>query len=155
MMNKQWKSFFFCLFSVGLFLTSFVGETFAQQPPTLSWRDLLQFDYKTGEIPPSLKELQGRGVRIPGFIVPLEGDQDTVSEFLLVPTLGACVHVPAPPPNQIVHVKLPKGKSFDGDIYNAVWVTGTLQISNFKSELADASYSMTGLDVQPYSVFKN
>jgi uncharacterized protein len=51
------------------------------------------------------KSLEGATVRLPGFIVPLEGVKDgSVSEFLLVPYFGSCIHVPPPPPNQIVYV---------------------------------------------------
>jgi hypothetical protein len=53
--------------------------------------------------------LDGTKVRIPGYIVPLEADdQGRLTEFFLVPFLGACIHVPPPPPNQIVYVKLPQ-----------------------------------------------
>ncbi len=51
------------------------------------------------------KSLDGATVRLPGFIVPLEGVKSgDVSEFLLVPYFGSCIHVPPPPPNQIVYV---------------------------------------------------
>ena len=54
-------------------------------------------------------ELNGSTVKIPGFVIPLEGDENTVTEFLLVPYFGACIHVPPPPPNQIIYVKFPQG----------------------------------------------
>ncbi|MGL4829805.1 MAG: DUF3299 domain-containing protein, partial [Vibrio sp.] len=48
-------------------------------------------------------ELNGSRVKIPGFVIPLEGDDQKVTEFLLVPYFGACIHVPPPPPNQIIY----------------------------------------------------
>ncbi|MCB1814569.1 MAG: DUF3299 domain-containing protein, partial [Candidatus Competibacteraceae bacterium] len=49
-------------------------------------------------------QLDGRDVRIPGFLLPLNYEGEKVTEFLLVPVVGACIHVPPPPPNQMVHV---------------------------------------------------
>ena len=45
------------------------------------------------------KALHGAYIRMPGFIIPLELDADGVIEFVLVPYVGACIHVPPPPPN--------------------------------------------------------
>ena len=50
-------------------------------------------------------ELNGCEVRLPGYLVPLEGQAGEWKEFLLVPYFGACIHSPPPPANQIVHVK--------------------------------------------------
>ena len=64
--------------------------------------------------------------RIPGYVVPLEESKAGLTEFLLVPYFGACIHTPPPPSNQIIHVKPrqpPKGfRSMD-----TVWVSGTLE----------------------------
>jgi hypothetical protein len=74
----------------------------------VTWADLNKLNYKTGEMPESLRQLIGKSVKIPGFAVPLEGDGgfDYIKEFLLVPTFGACIHVPPPPPNQVIQVIL-------------------------------------------------
>ena len=55
------------------------------------------------------QEIDGAHVRIPGYLLPLELENDEATEFLLVPYQGACIHTPPPPPNQIVHVKLESG----------------------------------------------
>jgi hypothetical protein len=52
------------------------------------------------------KKLDEQEVRIPGFVVPLEGDAKTVTAFLLVPYFGACIHVPPPPTNQVIYVSV-------------------------------------------------
>jgi hypothetical protein len=54
--------------------------------------------------------LNGQRVRIAGFVVPLERKGEQILEFLLVPYFGACIHVPPPPANQIIHV-VPKSPS--------------------------------------------
>ncbi len=48
------------------------------------------------------QELNGSTVKVPGFVIPLEGDENMVTEFLLVPYFGACIHVPPPPPDKII-----------------------------------------------------
>ncbi len=54
---------------------------------------------------PVVKSLDGQQVKLPGYIVPLEvNEEGRTTEFLLVPYYGACIHVPPPPPNQIVHI---------------------------------------------------
>lgn len=116
---------------------------------TVLWQDLVQLNVQTGAIPPALQKLEGEQVKIPGFIVPLDGDENYVTEFLLVPTMGACVHVPAPPPNQIVHVKMPHGLPVDM-IYDPLWVTGQLRISSVQSDLAEAGFSLSGIEAEIY-----
>ena len=62
---------------------------------------------------PVVKALDGQSVSLPGFVVPLEGDSELITEFLLVPYFGACIHVPPPPPNQLVHVTIKGGVPID------------------------------------------
>jgi hypothetical protein len=96
------------------------------------------------------QELDGAGVRIPGFIVPLDiGKDGLVSEFFLVPYFGACIHVPPPPPNQIVYVKVDKGIALDS-IYEAYWVTGKLKVARKSTQLGAAAYSLAATKVEIY-----
>jgi uncharacterized protein len=78
--------------------------------------------------PPSglVSTFNGRQVRIAGFVVPLGFDQTEVNEFLLVPFVGACIHVPPPPPNQIILVRSQEPVEIGG-LFDAVWVTGEFQ----------------------------
>ena len=95
-------------------------------------------------------ELDGKLVKIPGFIVPLDVAKDgTVSEFFLVPYFGACIHVPPPPPNQIVYVNAPKGIALDS-IYEAYWITGTMKMQNKSTRLGAAAYSLSADKVEIY-----
>ncbi len=115
----------------------------------VGWGVLNQLNYRTGLASPALQELNGSIVRVPGYIVPLDGDEKAVTEFLLVPTLGACIHVPPPPPNQIIHVLMEPGVDV-GLLFMPVWITGQLTIAHKTSELAEASYSMDGLKAEEY-----
>jgi hypothetical protein len=64
---------------------------------------------------------------MPGYVLPLEYSGLKVTEFLLVPWVGACIHTPPPPPNQIVHVVLHEGDAFESrSMYEPVWVTGEM-----------------------------
>lgn len=101
----------------------------------------------TGRVVP---EMDGTKGRIPGFVVPLKTTEDMrILEFFLVPYYGACIHVPPPPPNQIIHVKSKKGFKL-GALYDPVWIQGTLEIERTENAVASASYSISGADVTPY-----
>jgi hypothetical protein len=68
----------------------------------------------------------GKQIRIAGFVVPLSFDQTETSEFLLVPYVGACIHVPPPPPNQIILVRSREPVEV-GTPFDPVCVTGEIQ----------------------------
>ncbi|MBU0500566.1 MAG: DUF3299 domain-containing protein [Gammaproteobacteria bacterium] len=107
---------------------------------------------KVWKAAPVVEAMEGRLVKLPGFIVPLETEGDRVSEFFLVPYFGACIHVPPPPANQMVYVVMEKGKSVEvtGDMFEAVWVTGTLHIKGTSNELGDAGYILKATATEPY-----
>ena len=86
--------------------------------------------------------MNGKTIRLGGYPVPLETDNAGRSTlFFLVPYPGACIHVPPPPPNQLVLVRYPKGIALD-DIYEPLWVNGTLKIESVSNDLADAAYAL-------------
>ena len=96
-------------------------------------------------------ELNGAMVRIPGFIVPLEfDDEQTVTQFFLVPYFGACLHMPPPPPNQIILVNSPQGVQLSA-LYDPFWVQGELRTTFQENDMATSAYSMAMLDLEPYS----
>lgn len=99
---------------------------------------------------PVVPELDGRMVRLPGFVVPLEGDGQTVTTFFLVPWFGACIHTPPPPSNQIVYTHYEPGTQLD-NLYDAVWVTGVLQVEDFSHELASSGYRLEAYRIEPYT----
>ena len=98
-----------------------------------------------------VKSLDGKFVKLPGYIVPLESDAGgELTEFLLVPYFGACIHVPPPPPNQIVYVKLkaPFNLKSMADPY---WITGTISTKPWSGDMADTDYVMTADKVEIFA----
>lgn len=101
--------------------------------------------------------LNGQNVRLPGYLLPLEFSGKQVSEFLLVPWVGACIHTPPPPPNQIVHVKPEKPVEMSG-MFAPVWVTGQMTTGAIRKSLSlvdgsadiDVGYSLQATRVEPY-----
>jgi len=101
---------------------------------------------------PVVKALDGQQIRLPGYIVPLEvSEEGRTTEFLLVPYFGACIHVPPPPSNQIVHVKSEVGVKLD-ELYQPYWVEGPMQVKPSTSELADAGYQMEAEKIYVYEL---
>ena len=152
-----------CIAMAGLLLL-LTNSVRAEEPPEVYWEDLVPEGFNELDAPPmshdgKMTQLQpdapvvhtynGQVVKIPGFVVPLEGTAEKTTEFLLVPYFGACIHVPPPPSNQIVHVTFAEGVAID-DLYDAVWVTGTLSTEGWKGEIASVGYQLTGISVAPF-----
>ncbi|MDP2621057.1 MAG: DUF3299 domain-containing protein [Hyphomicrobiales bacterium] len=101
--------------------------------------------------------LDGQLVRMPGYVLPLEFSGTEVSEFFLVPYVGACIHVPPPPPNQMVFVRL-HDSTISGDLYEPIWITGRMKVEKTNTLLnyfdgqskVDAGYTIDGLKVEIY-----
>ena len=101
--------------------------------------------------------LDGKDVRIPGYVLPTEYAGDEVVEFLLVPYVGACIHTPAPPLNQLVQVRVEEGFTSEG-MFAPVWVTGRMQtaMSTQSLYLVDGSmdiesgYKIDASEIAPY-----
>ena len=120
-----------------------------QVPIDLDWTTLRALDPTSGTAPEALQSANNKLVRVPGFIVPLEDSQKAVSEFLLVPSPQACIHTPAPPPNQIIHVKMAPGTGAKLT-YGPIWVKGRLRITEVSHAYGKASYAMVGESTEPY-----
>ncbi|GEM78920.1 DUF3299 domain-containing protein [Vibrio superstes] len=88
-------------------------------------------------------ELNNTVVKIPGFVIPIEGTSMAVKEFLLVPFYGACIHVPPPPQNQLIHVVMEDFAEIKG-MWEVVYVTGTLTTQAFEHDLANVGYRIDG-----------
>jgi uncharacterized protein len=124
----------------------------APAPIMVNWQTLqtLDFSVPQAQQKAAVLQLAGKRVSIPGFMVPLEDDLDHVTEFLLVPYAGACIHVPPPPPNQIVYVKMNKNTQVQVTFTDPILVTGTLQISTVQSPYGAVSYDLSAESVTPY-----
>lgn len=124
----------------------------AAAPVTVSWQMLqtLNFSIPVAQQKGAVLQLDNKRVSIPGFMVPLEDDLDAVTEFLLVPYAGACIHVPPPPPNQIVYVKMKTNTKVQVTFTDPILVTGSLHISTVQSPYGAVSYDLDGESVVPY-----
>lgn len=99
----------------------------------------------------TVKELNGKKIRIPGYTVPFEYGADAqIKEFLLVPYFGACIHAPPPPPNQTVFVMADKPIKMK-DLAQAVWIEGTIHTQTQESDLADAAYTIKLTAIEEYT----
>jgi len=104
---------------------------------------------KVWDAAPTIATLEGKKVKIPGYVVPLESSDKGLSEFLLVPYFGACIHTPPPPANQIIHVYTqPPIQGFQS--MSAVWVRGRLSLERMDSDLGVSGYTITAAKVEKY-----
>ena len=95
------------------------------------------------------REFDGRLVRLPGYMAPLDFDGTGVTSFLLVPYVGACIHVPPPPPNQLVFVTTEEPCEARG-MFEPVIVTGVFGASATATQLAEVGYSMVADKVEAF-----
>ena len=100
---------------------------------------------------PANAELEGAGVRIPGYVVPLEESRRGLTEFLLVPYFGACIHTPPPPSNQIIHVTLQRPMA-GVRAMDPVWVSGNIHVQRSDSSMGASGYSMSGVAIERYEL---
>ncbi|AYR25379.1 DUF3299 domain-containing protein [Herbaspirillum rubrisubalbicans] len=107
--------------------------------------------WKEAPVDPSM---EGKPVRLPGFVVSLDREGEALKEFLLVPYFGACIHVPPPPANQIIHVRSAKAVK-NVRTMDAVWISGVLKVERSDSSMGASSYSMKAVSVQPYTAPDN
>ncbi|MDP2535066.1 DUF3299 domain-containing protein [Alteromonas stellipolaris] len=97
-----------------------------------------------------VKTFENKPIRIPGFIVPLESSESKmVTEFFIVPYFGACIHMPPPPPNQIIYVSVEEGVELES-LYDPFWFEGTLAIDTTENAMGTAAYRLEHVNVQPY-----
>lgn len=101
---------------------------------------------------PVVKALDGQQIKLPGYIVPLDvTEEGRVTEFLLVPFFGACIHVPPPPANQIIHVTSELGVLMDA-LYQPFWIEGPLKVEAHSSEMGTAGYQLAAEKIYPYEM---
>ena len=118
-------------------------------PVTVGWGTLKTLTADKAASP--ARALDKKMVAVPGFMVPLEDDADQVTEFLLVPFAGACIHVPPPPPNQMIYVKLKAGMKAKMSFTEPIMVTGMLHVTTVQSPYGDVSFDLDGDSVKPYA----
>lgn len=89
-------------------------------------------------------------IRLPGFIVPLDFDgHQIVKRFFFVPFFGACIHVPPPPPNQVIYVDFPEGFTLPA-INDPYWLEGKIVIEKTENDTASSAYTMQAHKIHAY-----
>jgi hypothetical protein len=116
--------------------------------PDARWMSAPSQATRAKEPPAVVTSLDGKRVNIGGYVVPLDFDATEIKEFLLVPYVGACIHVPPPPPNQLVYVKTVKGFRIKS-MFEPVYVTGKMTTTVAFTGLADAGYTLEAETVSP------
>ena len=98
-----------------------------------------------------IAEFDQQAIRIPGYIVPLaQNEQRRVTSFFVVPYFGACLHMPPPPPNQILFVSYPRGIELQ-NLQQPFWFEGKLNIEISKHDLGTSAYT---LHVDNYQLYE-
>lgn len=108
----------------------------------IEWKALRGLEVKTGKTTSDLAALVGANVKLSGFMVPFDDDVEEVTEFLLVPQAGMCIHTPPPPPNQIVLVEVSNGSANRVEWDKEVQVYGQFQIAD-----GNSPYGKTGFKI--------
>ena len=151
----------------GLCLAVGMGEASAQSPREIDWLELMppedlaalqamgEIDHggydESAPAPPTndamtstrtVAKMDGAKGKIPGYVVPVAfDDKGRITEMFLVPYFGACIHMPPPPPNQIIYIK-PKTPLPAGQIWDPYWAIGTVRIAMTENDMALSAYSM-------------
>ena len=125
--------------------TDLIPEGQPAIPPVI--QELIQHDGPdtSRQQPPSFgvrTDWNGETVRLPGFVVPIDYSGTGVTAFILVPFVGACVHVPPPPANQLVFVTTEKPDESSG-LFEAVNVVGMFGTVSTSTQLADVAYALS------------
>lgn len=97
-----------------------------------------------------IESFDNKKIRIPGFVVPLMTDEDKrVTEFFIVPYFGACLHMPPPPPNQMIHGKVKKGFELS-QLNEPFWFEGSISIEITDNALGTSAYGMSLDNISVY-----
>ena len=120
----------------------------------VSWETLKTLDYdvktKKNIIKPDLQKVLGKEISIKGFMMPLDYESKEVVEFLFMPYMPACMHVPPPAANQLVLVKMQKGAKIKPSFY-PIELTGKLVVEA-NADL-ESSFKMEGLKIKELKEF--
>ncbi len=129
-----------------ILILTFSAKIFAGE---VTWETLKTLDVDPKTKSPvakgDLKKILGKEITMKGFMMPLDYDSKAVVEFLFMPYIPACMHVPPPPPNQLVLVKMKKGTTVTPSMY-PIEVTGKLSLDANKD--LESSYKMDGIKIK-------
>ncbi|MEP3440923.1 MAG: DUF3299 domain-containing protein [Sulfitobacter sp.] len=131
------------LIPAGVPYSEIIGEGFMDERNDI-W--LPVFDENATKLNPTLN---GAYIKMPGFIIPIEQSNAGVTSFVLVPYVGACLHTPPPPANQLVFVTS-KNPWPSADLWAPVWVTGQMRHEVQTTEVAETGYVLTADEMEVY-----
>jgi hypothetical protein len=138
---------FFAILGILLLL---ISNSYSKDSKEITWSDLVPWTnvFTPNEVKFN-KKLDGKTVKIPGYIVPLDHIGFGVVEFMLVPFIGACIHVPPPPPNQLIYVTTEK--PWDAmTLWEPIWVTGTIIVKAQTNIWAETGYQISADEIEFY-----
>ena len=95
------------------------------------------------------EDLDNAYIKMPGFIIPFDVSAEGVTNFILVPYVGACIHTPPPPANQLVMVNAVEPWPSD-QLWNPVWVTGVMRTQLQSTDLGQTGYFIAADDMEVY-----
>jgi hypothetical protein len=145
-----------CFLPLFFLSTASFAKKAEQKKIELNWEDLLDYDLKTKKAGPKVAAILSKEIELKGFMIPLDFNAKELKEFILLPYIPSCSHVPPPPNNQIILVKMTGNKAILPTYY-PVAVSGKLSIMKVdpkkkKSEelmgLDEAGFEMQGIDVK-------
>ncbi len=116
---------------------------------SIQWKTLRGLELKSGKTTPELAALVGANIRINGFMVPFDDEDEQVSEFLLVPQAGMCIHTPPPPANQIILVEVSTGGANRVEWDKEVSVYGQFQIVDGNSPYGKTGFKISAIRARP------
>ena len=138
---------FFAILGILLLL---ISNSYSKDSKEITWSDLVPWTnvFTPNEVKFN-KKLDGKTVKIPSYIVPLDHIGFGVVEFMLVPFIGACIHVPPPPPNQLIYVTTEK--PWDAmTLWEPIWVTGTIIVQAQTNIWAETGYQISADEIEFY-----
>lgn len=131
------------------------GRAMASPFRQIGWDDLIPKGVPYGEIigPGQIDEvntaLDGKQVKLPGYIIPFDVTAAGVTGFMLVPYVGACIHTPPPPPNQLVFVTTQTPWPNES-LWDPVWVSGRLSAKALSTQIAEVGYQLVAEKIEVY-----
>jgi hypothetical protein len=98
-----------------------------------------------------IEDFDKKAIRIPGFVVPLKSDeQQRVTEFFIVPYFGACLHMPPPPPNQMIYGTTKTGFEL-AQLTEPFWFEGVINIETTSNMTGTAVYGLALENIEAYN----
>ena len=120
----------------------------------VSWETLKTLDYdvktKKNIIKADLQKFIGKEVSVKGFMMPLDYESKEIVEFLFMPYVPSCMHVPPPAANQLILVKMQKGAKIKPSFY-PIELTGKLLVEP-NADL-ESSFKIEGVKIKELKDF--